>query len=575
MLGLGIFITRYTRKAFLEYQQGELMAAARIIGDAILPVLQTQTDPQTLDESLKHYADLVGMRITVVDVTGFVIGDSEADASQMENHLNRPEIAQALAQGQATSIRTSETLGVAMMYLAIAIPSEKQPLGVMRVAFPLQKVEADIDRLQQTILIIMVLASILTIFLAAVLAEKTVRPLKDLTKAVDEISAGNISKGLTISYPTVNTHDEIGKLSRAFNRMAENLNTQINDLENERMKLSAVLQEMSDGVFIIDNQGKINLINLAAERMFSAPAANSLGMHFAEVVRQHQLIELWKHCKETGEAQGASVEINDKQLSLFVTATPLGKTSPGRVLLLVQNLTRLHQTERTRRDFISNISHELRTPLASLKALTETLQEGALNDPPAAQRFLQRMEQEVDALSLMVSELLELSRIESGQVPFNYQATSPCTLITQAVERLRLQAERAGLTINIDCPPDLPPIHADFTRLEQVLVNLIHNAIKFTPEEGTITVRAQLDEINQKKAAVLFSVQDTGIGIPTGELLRIFERFYKTDRSRSGGGTGLGLAIARHIVEAHGGKIWAESEEGKGSTFYFNIPIAQ
>ena len=185
------------------------------------------------------------------------------------------------------------------------------------------------------------------------------------------------------------------------------------------------------------------------------------------------------------------------------------------------------------------------------------------------------MEQEVDALSLMVSELLELSRIESGQVPFNYQATSPCTLITQAVERLRLQAERAGLTVNIDCPPDLPPIHADFTRLEQVLVNLIHNAIKFTPAEGTITVRAQLDEINQKKAAVLFSVQDTGIGIPTGELLRIFERFYKTDRSRSGGGTGLGLAIARHIVEAHGGKIWAESEEGKGSTFYFNIPIAQ
>jgi two-component system, OmpR family, phosphate regulon sensor histidine kinase PhoR len=238
-------------------------------------------------------------------------------------------------------------------------------------------------------------------------------------------------------------------------------------------------------------------------------------------------------------------------------------------LLLFQNLTRVRHLETVRQDFISNISHELRTPLASLKALTDTLQESALDDPPAARRFLQRIETEVDALSLMVSELLELSRIESGRVPLKMEAVSASDLIDQAVERLRLQAERAGLNVETTCQQDLPSVLADSSRLEQVLVNLLHNAIKFTPTGGIITVGAQLSEDN-----VLFSVKDTGIGIPTDDLSRIFERFYKTDRARSGGGTGLGLAIARHLVEAHGGRIWAESVEGQGSIFYFTVLLS-
>lgn len=575
MLGLGAFISSQTRLAYLHYQQGELTASAKMIGDAILPDLKDQDNRQALDKQVKHYAQILDMRVTIIDPKGVVLSDSQADATRMENHLDRPEIAQALAQGEGTSTRTSDTLGMTMLYLAIAIPSSDQPLGIVRVAFPLQKVEADISHLQQTILLVTLLATALATILAAIITERTARPLKNLTKAVEEISAGNLKAGLISGHSASTTHDEIGMLTRAFNQMATTLNVQINALESERVKSAAVLQEMSDGVFIVDDQGKIGLLNLAAERMFAASPDTSLGASFAEVVRHHQLIELWQRCKDSGEAQSAAVDIGDKQLYLLVIATPLGKASPGSILLLIQNLTRLRQTERTRRDFISNISHELRTPLASLKALTETLQEGALDDPPAARRFLQRMEKEVDALSLMVSELLELSRIESGQVPLHYKATSPCDLVTQAVERLRLQAERASLTVHIDCPEDLPFIQADPSRLEQVLVNLIHNAIKFTPMGGAITVRAQPGENGQKPGIIQFSVQDTGIGIPVGELPRIFERFYKTDRSRSGGGTGLGLAIARHMVEAHGGKIWAESEEGRGSKFYFYIPVAQ
>jgi two-component system phosphate regulon sensor histidine kinase PhoR len=259
------------------------------------------------------------------------------------------------------------------------------------------------------------------------------------------------------------------------------------------------------------------------------------------------------------------------RLNLQGIATSLSPVIPGSTLLLFKDLTRQKQIEAMRRDFISNVSHELRTPLAAMKALTETLQAGAINDPPAAQRFLEQMETEVDSLNLLVSELLELSRTESGRVPLNLAPTRPIDIISQAKDRLRLQVERAGLTLNVACPDDLPPVVADEGRVQQVVTNLLHNAIKFTPSGGTVTVGATLQ---QEKQEVLFFIIDTGIGVAEEDLPRIFERFYKTDRSRSSGGTGLGLAIARHQVEAHGGLIWAESQVGKGSTFYFTLPLA-
>jgi two-component system phosphate regulon sensor histidine kinase PhoR len=240
-------------------------------------------------------------------------------------------------------------------------------------------------------------------------------------------------------------------------------------------------------------------------------------------------------------------------------------------MVILQDLTRIHRLETVRRDFVSNISHELRTPIASLKALVETLRVAALDDPPAAQRFLDRAEEEVDALTQLVQELLELSRIESGKVPLRLTATAVEEVVLLPVERLRAQAERNNLTLNMDIPLDLPLVLADASRIQQVIGNLVHNAVKFTPEGGTVEVRARLDE---EGTAVELSVIDTGVGIPTADLSRIFERFYKADRARSGGGTGLGLAISRHLVKAHGGQLEVKSKEGKGSTFYFSLPTA-
>ena len=361
--------------------------------------------------------------------------------------------------------------------------------------------------------------------------------------------------------------DEKGleNLSNTIKTLALAQQARTSSLDAKRAELAAVLDRMTDGVLIADAGGKVTLANPAAEGLFEVK--NAIGHTVAEVLRQHKLVEAWRRSRETGLPQEESVELSARRQFLQLVVLP--DQQSGGSLLLVQNLTRVRRLETIRRDFISNVSHELRTPLASLKALTETLRDGALEDPKAAHRFLGRIETEVDALTQMAQELLELTRIESGQVPLEFKAIPAASLLLSAADRMRAQAERAGLVIRLGAPQDTTNVRADPSRLEQVLVNLIHNALKFTHPGGEVVLSVQTE-----KEAVRFAVRDTGVGIPADDLERIFERFYKADRARSGGGTGLGLSIARHIVEAHGGRIWAESEEGRGSTFYFTIPVA-
>jgi two-component system phosphate regulon sensor histidine kinase PhoR len=271
------------------------------------------------------------------------------------------------------------------------------------------------------------------------------------------------------------------------------------------------------------------------------------------------------------------VEVSRHGLFLQAIVTPFGyadDTPPEEAdaegyLVILQDLTRIRQLETVRRDFISNVSHELRTPLAGLKALVDTLRGGAIKDRRAAKRFLKRMDSEVDALTQMVEELLELSRIESAQAPLHLAPTPVADVVLPPVDRLRPQAERAGLEYSVQLPSQLPLVMADAERARLVLINLLHNAVKFTPPGGRIVVSAHL-----AAGEVVVSVRDSGVGIPADDLDRIFERFYKADRARSGGGTGLGLAIAKHIVQGHGGRLWAESVEGEGSTFSFSLPLA-
>ena len=386
------------------------------------------------------------------------------------------------------------------------------------------------------------------------------RRLGEYNRILRQVADGSVS---ALSLPA--NIKNLESISNAVKALVTSLNAQLSNVDSNRARLAAVLDQMTDAVLIASEEGRVQFANPAAEKLFGRGLVER---SVTETLRNYQLIQAWQRCQELDEIQIETVEIAGRRQFLQLIVMP-DQHAPGGSLLVLQDLTRIRKLETIRRDFISNISHELRTPLASLKALTETLQDGALADPEAAPRFIGRIATEVDALTQMAQELLDLSRIESGQVELERKPVAPERLLASAADRMRLQAERAGLSLNVECPPDLPKVHADGPRIEQVLVNLIHNAVKFTPPGGDVVLLAEAGE-----GVVRFAVRDSGIGIPADDVPRIFERFYRVDRSRSGGGTGLGLSISRHLIESHGGQIWAESREGEGSIFYFTLQNA-
>jgi two-component system phosphate regulon sensor histidine kinase PhoR len=517
-----------------------------------------------LDKLAKSWANILDARITIIAPDGVVLGESQADKFTMDNHINRPEVQQALTDNLGRSIRYSRTEGKEFMYTAVPVYTNDQLKSIVRIAITTEQIQSETAAFIRPVIYITILGLVLAIILATIIAEYLSRPVRQLTAAVKQVTVEDLD--LT---PILSSQDELGQLGNAFEAVVSELQLQIRTFEREQRKLDAVLRQLTDGVVIVDKAGIIQMINPAALKIFNSEGIDVTGQSIAIVTRHHDIVNLWKETQVSEKGEVKSIEISTNRVVIQALGIPLIESLPGSSLLVFHDVTRIRHLETVRRDFISNISHELRTPLASLKALAETLREGALEDPNVANRFLNRMEIEVDSLSLIVQELLELSRIESGRVPLKLETVDPGKLINSATERLRLQAESSGLELNINCRTKLPSVLADFSRLEQVLVNLLHNAIKFTPSGGSITITC-----DQNDEYIIFSVADTGEGISSEDFPRIFERFYKADRARSGGGTGLGLAIAKHLIEAHNGKIWAESTEGKGSTFYFSVPKA-
>lgn len=563
MLGLSLYLSDQVRADRVARLQEQLAGQARLLADDVQPFLGLAgAGAEEVDPLAERWAERLGVRVTVIGADGKVLGETHTDHLAMDNHLERPEVRAALASELSASIRYSRTEGEEVMYVAAPVVSGGQNAGVVRLSLSLQEVQIQVARLRRAILAATLLAAGLAVLVALLVAERTARPVRRLTHAANRLAAGDLGARL---WP--DTTDEVGQLTRAFNRMGERLQEQMSALDRERSRLAGVLEHMADGAIITDEHGQVTLINPAAARLLDVPPGEALGSSLARVSRQHQLVELWQRAAESGAEQTEAVEVDRQRLFLQAVVTPLWEADRRAFLVTVHDLTRIRRLEMVRRDFVSNISHELRTPLASLRALVETLRDGAMDDAPAAQRFLDRIDGEVDAMTQMVQELLELARIESGKVPLLLRPEELAGLIVPAVERLRPQAERMGLTLTIAPLPGIEVL-ADTERVRQVVTNLVHNAVKFTPSGGRVTVSAEVTA-----SEVVIAVCDTGTGIPVADQPRIFERFYKARRSR-GGGTGLGLAIAKHIVQGHGGRIWVESTEGRGSTFRFSLPCA-
>ncbi len=339
----------------------------------------------------------------------------------------------------------------------------------------------------------------------------------------------------------------------------------INELEIAKEKLNTLTGTIDAAVIFLNQERQVTALNKTAETLFKNTSETALAKNFIVLVRDYEMDTIVQKCIFTNHEQKGMIQSSDNKQFLELTATPLNSGA----IVLVRDITNIRKLEKIRQDFIVNISHELRTPIASCKAIAETLQNGALSDKKVARDFLRRMHIEIDKLGQMVNELGELSRIESGELKLKLTPVNANNIIIKVAERLKTQADRAQITISLDMPPELPEVVADADKIEQVLINLVHNAIKFTPQNGNIVISSAVQDDR-----IIVSVSDTGIGIPEDDLPHIFERFYKVDKARSGGGTGLGLSIAKHIIQAHSGEIHVRSKEGNGSLFVFSLPLA-
>ncbi len=362
---------------------------------------------------------------------------------------------------------------------------------------------------------------------------------------------------------------ETRELNDAFNEMAVTLRDLVHGLDSERSLLAVVMETMADGVIVLDSDNRIRLINRAAQWLLDADIHSARGSTLAEIVRDHELLELASGSAAAGRIQRAEIELLHQRRFLHAIATPISAGPSRGVLLTLQDVTRLRQVQNTRREFVSNVSHELRTPLASVNAMVETLDGGAIYDTEVARDFLSRIHDDIGRMTTMVDELLELSSLESGQMPIHLAPVELSRVANKVTERFETNAASRGVKLLSLVPDDLPYLMADAGKLDQILTNLVENALKFTPQGGCVSLSARTVE-----AGIEIQVADTGVGVPREHLPHIFERFYKVDRSRRNVGTGLGLAITRRLVQAHGGNIKVSSVEGEGSVFTFNLSRA-
>ena len=395
------------------------------------------------------------------------------------------------------------------------------------------------------------------------LVRRTSTSIESFARSADRLAEGDLDREHIRSLATESTED----LASAFIRMSESIHGTVRDLSGERNKLTAVLDTMADGIVVVEADGRVSLMNQAAQLLLDVRTTGIQGTPLSEIARDHELQELVSSSLLAHEMRQAHLELLRRRRLVSAIAIPLGDGAG--VLLSLHDLTAFRQLETTRREFVSNVSHELRSPLASIRSMVETLSGGAIDDRRTAADFIARIEEDVHRMEALVSDLLELSRLESGQIALDVRPLSLRSIAEDTVAAFRDRSADRDVSMHIDMPGDLPLVSGESEKIRQILTNLMDNALKFTPPRGSITLSALPDD-----RSVTARVSNTGDGIAPEHLPHLFERFYKVDRSRRDQGTGLGLAIVKHIVLAHGGEVDVESRLGEGATFTFTLPRA-
>ncbi len=555
----------------------ELRERIRLLQPSVTALTQSGTDEQ-LQDFVRRTGRQASTRITLIDARGVVLADSSEDHSLMDNHASRPEVALALSGKEGRSIRGSKTLRESMLYVALPVPLKTgQEPGVLRLAITTSAYDQLSRAFTNKLILICLAVPLLAALLSALSARRISRPLEEMKRGAEQLAIGRFdaSPRIKVDHMTV----EMAGLANAINQMAEQINQRVRIIIQQRNELEAVFSGMADSVVAIDADKNIIRMNQAASGLFMLSADSVKGKPAQGVIRNTQLLELIDYTLAHNSQQEKEVTVfsGTDPITLQTHAMPLRDekgVSVG-VLLVMNDLTKLNRLENIRQDFVANVSHELKTPITVIKGYIETLLDGALAEQDTARSFLAVAAAQANRLDAIVDDLLTLSRIEDKSSREKVQ-TSPASarqVLENAVEACAPLAEEKRLQFEVECAPELSaPMNQPL--LEQALINLLNNAIAYSPAGSTVRLFCRVSKKADGSSLLHLSVSDKGPGIGKEHLPRIFERFYRCDRARSRdmGGTGLGLAIVKHIVQAHNGTVEVESILGKGSTFTITLP---
>jgi two-component system phosphate regulon sensor histidine kinase PhoR len=561
---LGVLAAEVVHGVYLEDTQQALRKGARLVDALVADDLRAGAGP-SLALKLKAHAESIGYRITVVADDGRVLADSEVDPVRMDNHRLRPEIVAAAGQGEGGNVRHSETLGVDMMYWAARFGGAGGGTPhYVRLAVPLTRIETHLRSLYALIALAASLAAALGGLLSYVFASRMARAVIELTRMAEALERGDLQRRIHPEWA-----GELSVLGRSLNAMAESLGRAEASAARSHDERLAILEAMTEGVIATDGRLAIRFGNPAAAALLDFPPAGIEGRPLWEVVRDDRILKAAQEAIESGRRQSFPAgPVRERHLAVTISPLP-SREGPQGIVLVVRDVSQEVRYVELRKEFVANVSHELRTPLAAVQGFVETLQEGAIRDPEKGPAFLAIIAKHVRQLANLVTDLLEISRLESRSDLPRRVPVDLARAVRNVLDLLGPAAQRKRQTLTADLPEGLPAVAGDPDYLERAMANLVDNAVKYTPEGGAIRISAA-----RRDAAVMVEVADTGIGIPAEDLPRVFERFYRVDKSRSRemGGTGLGLSIVKHITQAHGGSVEALSEPGKGSVFRLVLP---
>jgi len=564
VLAIGIvgFLAGNQIRVKLEAQvENELMAYARIVD--LYPMKEIQA-------RVGEIARIAHARVTVIDRDGRIVAETDRDASMLGSHLERPEIQEARVRGRGTATRYSQTQREEMMYVALPIPKDQEIVGYIRLARPLVEVRKSIEEFTGILIRSFLILLISSAVVAFLFSRKLTSPIRDMEQLTEKLRKGEQPGSLMIR-----SSDEIGMLAQNINYMMEELQRRIAALQEEKAKVEAAFSSALDGVLILNRDGRIETRNQGMGSILGDRYGDIMGKTPLEAFRNLDLQRALDRYGRDHRPVTQEIELGEEEravLDLSITPVKGYADAEEKTMLVFHDVTHLKKLERMRVDFVANVTHEIKTPLTAILGFVETLQEGAIEDRETAKKFLSTIARHAERLNRLVEDLLTISNAELGEMHFSFESVALSGIAQSVLQMIQRKAGEKKIKLTSAIPEDLPLIRADRDRLSQILINVLDNAVKFTPEGGQVTITASPEAASE----VVVRIVDTGIGVPHDEISRLGERFYRVDKTRSRelGGTGLGLSIVKHLVAAHKGRVEIESRLGRGTTVSLYFPIS-